>query len=117
MALNMTWMQRRPKRAVRNSPSLRREVPAIIAAELPTARRLGLLSLAEHGETPGVDVGTFRFGEHEDSAVSRGGAGSARSNRERGYGSCSTRLVFAMRWLRLRLEREDRDAKNASPSR
>jgi cell division protein FtsL len=48
---------------LRDSPSLRREMPAIIAAELPTARRLALLSLAEHGETPGVDVATLDFGE------------------------------------------------------
>jgi Domain of unknown function DUF29 len=50
---------------LRDSPSLRREVPAIIAAELPTARRLALLSLAEHGETPGVDVATLQFREDE----------------------------------------------------
>ena len=35
MALNMTWMQRRPKRAVRDSPSLRRELSAIICSRTP----------------------------------------------------------------------------------
>jgi hypothetical protein len=50
---------------LRDSPSLRREVPAIIAAELPTARALALLPLAEHGETPGIDVARLQFKEHE----------------------------------------------------
>jgi Domain of unknown function DUF29 len=47
---------------LRDSPSLRREAAAIIAAELPIARRLALLSLAEHGETLGL---------HGDVAVQR----------------------------------------------
>ena len=50
MALNMTWMQRRPKRAVRDSPSLRRELSAIICSEPPTARRLAcVLGRARRG--------------------------------------------------------------------
>jgi hypothetical protein len=38
---------------------------AIIAAEVPTARKLALLPLAEHGETPGIDVTTLNFREDE----------------------------------------------------
>jgi hypothetical protein len=48
-----------------DSPSLRPLVAGIIAAELPTARRLALLSLAEHGETPTVDVAALSFSEAE----------------------------------------------------
>ena len=46
---------------------LRREVPAVIAGGLPTARGLALLSFAVHGETPGVDVATLPFREDEVS--------------------------------------------------
>ena len=46
-----------------DSPSLRQQVAGMIAAELPTARRLALLSLAEHGETPTVDITTMNFSE------------------------------------------------------
>jgi len=48
-----------------DSPSLRQLVGGMIAAELPTARRLALLSLAEHNETPAVDVATMAFSETE----------------------------------------------------
>jgi hypothetical protein len=48
-----------------DSPSLRPQVAGMIAAELPTARRLALLSLAEHDETPAVDVTTLTFSEGE----------------------------------------------------
>ena len=37
----------------------------MIAVELPTARRLALLSLAEHGEIPTVDVAQLSFSEAE----------------------------------------------------
>jgi hypothetical protein len=37
----------------------------MIAAELATARRLALLSFAEHDETPAVDVATLTFSEAE----------------------------------------------------
>lgn len=46
-----------------DSPSLRPLIAGIIAAELPTARRLALLSLA--GETITVDVATLSFTEAE----------------------------------------------------
>lgn len=45
------------------SPSLRPLIAGIIAAELPTARRLALLSLA--GETITVDVAALSFTEAE----------------------------------------------------
>jgi len=48
-----------------DSPSLRPLVTGFIAAELPTARRLALLSLTEHDETPAVDVATLNFSEIE----------------------------------------------------
>jgi hypothetical protein len=48
-----------------DSPSLRPLVAGVIAAELPTARRLALLSLAEHDETPAIDVATPTFSEAE----------------------------------------------------
>jgi hypothetical protein len=48
-----------------DSPSLRPLVAGMIAAELPTARRLALLSLADHDETPAADVATLIFSEAE----------------------------------------------------
>lgn len=47
------------------SPSLRSLVAGIIAAELPTARRLALLALAEHGKTATIDVAGLSFSEEE----------------------------------------------------
>jgi hypothetical protein len=46
---------------LRDSPSLEGELADMIAAELPTARRLAALSLAEHGETPIADPATLTF--------------------------------------------------------
>lgn len=48
-----------------DSPSLRDRIPGLIAAKLPIARRLALLALADHGETPIVDVTTLTFSEDE----------------------------------------------------
>ena len=48
-----------------DSPSLRPLIAGIIAAELPTARRLALLSLTEYDETPTVDVAALSFTEAE----------------------------------------------------
>jgi hypothetical protein len=48
-----------------DSPSPRPPVAGMIAAELATARRLALLSFAEHDETPAVDVATLTFSEVE----------------------------------------------------
>jgi hypothetical protein len=48
-----------------DSPSLRQLIASIVSAELPTARRLALLSLAEHDETPTVDVAALSFTEAE----------------------------------------------------
>lgn len=47
------------------SPSLRPLVAGIIAAELPTAKRLALLALAEYEETPAIDIATVNFNEDE----------------------------------------------------
>ena len=63
MALNMTWMQRRPKRAVRDSPSLRREVPAIVCGRPPDRWRC--CPWLSTGETPGLDAATLHFREDE----------------------------------------------------
>lgn len=46
-----------------DSPSLRREVGAIVVQEMPRARRLASAALEEHGETPLVDMQTLVFGE------------------------------------------------------
>jgi hypothetical protein len=45
------------------SPSLRREVARVVAAELPRARELAALSLAEHGETPRVPLDQLAYTE------------------------------------------------------
>lgn len=50
---------------LKESPSLRPLVRGIVAAELPTARRLALLELAEYGETPTIDVATVTFSESD----------------------------------------------------
>jgi hypothetical protein len=47
------------------SPSLRPLIAGIIAAELPMARRLALLALAEHGEKPTIDVAILNFSEDD----------------------------------------------------
>jgi hypothetical protein len=47
------------------SPSLRSLVGGIIAAELPMARRLALLALAEHGKTATIDVAALSFSDEE----------------------------------------------------
>jgi hypothetical protein len=63
MALNMTWMRRRPKRAVRDSPSLHCEVPAIICGRPP--ERWRYCPWLSTGETPGLDAATLHFREDE----------------------------------------------------
>jgi hypothetical protein len=47
------------------SPSLRLLVAEIISAELPNARRLALLALAEHGKRATIDVAGLSFSEEE----------------------------------------------------
>ena len=47
---------------LRDSPSLKAELAGVVAEELPTARKLAVLSLAEHGETPTADPATLTFG-------------------------------------------------------
>jgi hypothetical protein len=49
------------ERLLRDSPSLKPRLAAVIAEEFPTARRLALLALAEHGEAPGCDVEALHF--------------------------------------------------------
>lgn len=44
-----------------DSPSLKPDVAKTIAAELPTARELAALSLAEHNEQPTEDLATLTF--------------------------------------------------------
>ena len=46
-----------------DSPSLKPTVPAVIAAELPTARRLATLALKEYGEAPRVALDQLHYTE------------------------------------------------------
>jgi hypothetical protein len=48
-----------------DSPSLRREVSAIIARELPRSRRLAAIALAQHSETPRVDLQMLAYSEDQ----------------------------------------------------
>lgn len=41
---------------LRDSPSLRQTVPAVIAAEAPTARRLAEADMRDFGEQPQIDL-------------------------------------------------------------
>jgi hypothetical protein len=53
------------ERLLDDSPSLRREVSAIIARELPRSRRLAEIALAQHNETPRVDPQTLAYSEDQ----------------------------------------------------
>ena len=48
-----------------DGPSLRREVSAIIARELPRSRRLAAIALAQHNETPRVELQTLAYSEDQ----------------------------------------------------
>ncbi len=49
------------ERLLDDSPSLRREVSAIIALELPRSLQLAAIALAQHDETPRLDLQTLAY--------------------------------------------------------
>jgi hypothetical protein len=49
------------ERVLEDSPSLRQFIPEAIEKELPTARRMALLDLAEIAEQPSADPTTLTF--------------------------------------------------------
>jgi hypothetical protein len=55
----------RVERLLDDSPSLHREVSAIIARELPRSRRLAAIALAQHSETPRVDLKMLAYSEDQ----------------------------------------------------
>jgi Domain of unknown function DUF29 len=52
-------------RTLKDSPSLSREVAAMVAEETPGAREDAAASLAGHGETPLVDIAALTFTEDQ----------------------------------------------------
>ncbi len=53
------------RRLLKDSPSLRRQVPGAIAEELVEARTLASLDLVQFGEQPLTDPGTLAFTEDQ----------------------------------------------------
>jgi len=51
------------RRLLRDSPSLRRDLPEIVQAEIAEARELASHSLSLYGETPRVPLDTLRYDE------------------------------------------------------
>jgi hypothetical protein len=53
------------QRDLKDAPSLRRTVAAVIAEETPPARMLAAASLEEYGEQPRIDIASLTFTENE----------------------------------------------------
>jgi hypothetical protein len=52
-------------RLVKDSPSLKREIPAMVVDELDSARTLVRASLHDHGEQPRVDLNTLAYSDQQ----------------------------------------------------